>query len=220
MHSVNGGQGLNTGIADAFSLAWRLATVINQPDLHEDAVRNLLLSYDTERRSTAQGVIDVAAALVRDTIREAKTYVGTIQKNAGYITGMGVSYESSGSPLVQASEHGIWRAGFRCPDMVIKPIAGGEERRLYSEVSYGKYMLLSVGKSSPEATGLDGSVMQYIIVPAAASASSSNKTFSGDWVSDEDCFHVVVRPDMYIAFVSEDINTCVSHIGNVFKSKN
>lgn len=87
VHSVNGGQGLNTGIADAFSLAWRLALVLKSPDLRKDAIHTVLRSYDTERRSTAQGVIDVAAALVRDTVREAKTYVGTIERNAGYITG-------------------------------------------------------------------------------------------------------------------------------------
>lgn len=87
VHSVNGGQGLNTGIADAFSLAWRLAMVIRKTVVHKDAVRDLLSSYDVERRSTAQSVIDVAAALVRDTVREAKQYIGTIQKNAGYITG-------------------------------------------------------------------------------------------------------------------------------------
>ena len=87
VHSVNGGQGLNTGIADAFSLAWRLAAVVNNKDLQKESADKILRSYDTERRKTAQGVIDVAAALVRDTIHEAKQYVGTIQKNAGYITG-------------------------------------------------------------------------------------------------------------------------------------
>lgn len=88
VHSVNGGQGLNTGVADAFSLAWRLAAVVSSPStLKPDAADKLLRSYDIERRGTAQGVVDVAAALVRDTVREAKQYVGTIEKNAGYITG-------------------------------------------------------------------------------------------------------------------------------------
>lgn len=29
VHSVNGGQGLNTGIADAFSVSWRLHMILN-----------------------------------------------------------------------------------------------------------------------------------------------------------------------------------------------
>lgn len=220
VHSVNGGQGLNTGIADAFSLAWRLAMVINQPNLDKAAAHKLLLSYDTERRATAQGVIDVAAALVRDTVREAKTYVGTIEKNAGYITGMGVSYEACGSPLVQESVHGAWKAGFRCPDMVIKPLAGGDERRLYAEASYGKYLLLSIGKNQ-ESKDLGLPVTKYSILPegtAAADGHVETNTYTADWATTDDVFHVVVRPDMYIAFVSESIDACESHLNQVFHS--
>ncbi|KAM3529594.1 hypothetical protein MY4038_005319 [Beauveria bassiana] len=219
VHSVNGGQGLNTGIADSFNLAWRLAMVVNQPSLPKEAVHRLLLSYDTERRSTAQGVIDVAARLVRDTVREAKTYVGTIEKNAGYITGMGVSYEAYGSPLVEQSEHGIWKAGFRCPDMVIKPLlSGGEEKRLYSEVSYGKYLLLSIGKAQA-AKESELPVTRYSILPAGASPdATATNTFTGDWVTADDVFYVVVRPDMYIAFVSESLDACESHLNKVFNA--
>ncbi|ATY64540.1 aromatic compound monooxygenase yhj G [Cordyceps militaris] len=217
VHSVNGGQGLNTGIADAFNLAWRLAMVINEPSLGKEAARTLLVSYDTERRSTAQGVIDVAAALVRDTVREAKTYVGTIEKNAGYITGMGVSYEACGSPLIQPSEHGIWKAGFRCPDMVIKPLSGGETRRLYSDVRYGKYLLLSIGKT--EAAKESGHpVTKYSILAEGATVDARSDTFTGDWVAADDAFYVVVRPDMYIAFVSESLAACEAHISKVFQS--
>ncbi|KAK7745593.1 hypothetical protein SLS62_009770 [Diatrype stigma] len=87
VHSVNGGQGLNTGIADAFALTWRVATAITSKSLVPGGASRLIRSYDTERRKVAQEVIDVAARLVRDTIRTAKEYVATIEKNAGYITG-------------------------------------------------------------------------------------------------------------------------------------
>lgn len=87
MHSVNGGQGLNTGIADAFALSWRIATAVLDPNLTADGALKLIRSYDTERRSVAQNVIDVAANLVRDTVHTAAQYVSTIERNAGYITG-------------------------------------------------------------------------------------------------------------------------------------
>lgn len=87
VHSVNGGQGLNTGISDAFGLAWRLALASHPTELASGAVDNILRSYDIERRNTARQVIDVAATLVRDTVHTAKQYVSTIQKNAGFITG-------------------------------------------------------------------------------------------------------------------------------------
>ena len=87
VHSVNGGQGLNTGIADAFALTWRIVTAIKSTSLTPDGALKLIRSYDTERRKVAQEVIDVAARLVRDTIHTAKQYVATIEKNAAYITG-------------------------------------------------------------------------------------------------------------------------------------
>lgn len=87
VHSVNGGQGLNTGIADAFGLTWRVATAVRNASLAPGAAARLIRSYDTERRAVAQDVINVAAKLVRDTMHTAEQYVSTIEKNAGYITG-------------------------------------------------------------------------------------------------------------------------------------
>ena len=87
VHSVNGGQGLNTGIADAFALTWRVVEAVKNTSLAPEGALKLIRSYDTERRKVAQEVIDVAARLVRDTVHTAKQYVATIEKNAGYITG-------------------------------------------------------------------------------------------------------------------------------------
>lgn len=87
VHAVNGGQGLNTGIADAFALAWRLSTTLELEKKGMGVHGSLVRSYDAERRTVAQDVINVAARLVRDTQHTAKQYVGTIEKNAGYITG-------------------------------------------------------------------------------------------------------------------------------------
>ncbi|KZL80264.1 fad monooxygenase [Colletotrichum incanum] len=100
VHSVNGGQGLNTGIADSFALSWRLASILTNDKLSSDATDKLVRSYDIERRTVAQGVIDVAAALVRDTIKSAKEYVSTIEKNAGYITGKLGIYVCRGIPYL------------------------------------------------------------------------------------------------------------------------
>lgn len=92
VHAVNGGQGLNTGIADAFNLIWRVAFAVKGL-----GGSTLLASYDEERRATATGVIDVAAKLVRMTVKTALEYVDIIEKNAAYITGM---YYSQSRPLI------------------------------------------------------------------------------------------------------------------------
>lgn len=78
---------MNTGIADAFALSWRVAAAVQNPKFTTDGALKLIRSYDTERRNVAQNVIDVAANLVRDTVHTAAQYVSTIERNAGYITG-------------------------------------------------------------------------------------------------------------------------------------
>ncbi|MGL5824447.1 MAG: FAD-dependent monooxygenase [Nocardioides sp.] len=53
IHSPAGGQGMNTGLGDAFNLAWKIAMVVN-----DWATPSLLKSYEAERRPVAQTVIN------------------------------------------------------------------------------------------------------------------------------------------------------------------
>jgi len=57
VHSPLGGQGMNTGIQDAFNLAWKLALVAGGR-----APVSLLESYEKERRAVAEDVIAVTRA--------------------------------------------------------------------------------------------------------------------------------------------------------------
>jgi 2-polyprenyl-6-methoxyphenol hydroxylase-like FAD-dependent oxidoreductase len=52
LHSPAGGQGMNTGIQDAFNLAWKLALAVQGR-----AAEGLLDSYQAERRPVAVGVL-------------------------------------------------------------------------------------------------------------------------------------------------------------------
>ncbi|KAH6645021.1 FAD binding domain-containing protein [Truncatella angustata] len=208
VHSVNGGQGLNTGIADAFGIGWRIATAIRHPD----GATQLIQSYDTERRAVAQDVINVAARLVRDTMRSAQEYVATIEKNAGYITGMGVSYDGAGSVLIRASAKGIWTAGKRCPDLDLFELGSEQPQRLYSITRYGRFLILQVGNNhSPKHLFKD--VADYHTVVALEDGSLSKQRgvdedailqFRSAHVTYGDAFVVVVRPDMYIGFVGAE----------------
>jgi 2-polyprenyl-6-methoxyphenol hydroxylase-like FAD-dependent oxidoreductase len=60
IHSPAGGQGMNTGMQDAFNLAWKLAAVING-----DAGDALLDSYDAERVPVAEQVITFTNRLTK-----------------------------------------------------------------------------------------------------------------------------------------------------------
>jgi hypothetical protein len=58
VHSPAGGQGMNTGMQDAFNLAWKLAMVI-----HGDASESLLDSYSPERSAVGDMVLRNATRL-------------------------------------------------------------------------------------------------------------------------------------------------------------
>jgi len=58
VHSPVGGQGMNTGIADAINLAWKLAAVV-----HGRAADTLLDSYDAERRAFAERLVQTTDRL-------------------------------------------------------------------------------------------------------------------------------------------------------------
>jgi 2-polyprenyl-6-methoxyphenol hydroxylase-like FAD-dependent oxidoreductase len=56
IHSPAGGQGMNTGIQDAYNLGWKLAAVV------KGASSALLDSYEAERRPAAAGVLALSNA--------------------------------------------------------------------------------------------------------------------------------------------------------------
>jgi 2-polyprenyl-6-methoxyphenol hydroxylase-like FAD-dependent oxidoreductase len=65
IHSPVGGQGMNTGIGDAFNLAWKLAAVLRQ---RADA--DLLASYQPERRAFAERLVATTDRVFTFTTRD------------------------------------------------------------------------------------------------------------------------------------------------------
>lgn len=177
IHSVNGGQGLNTGLADAFNLMWKLNMVINY-----GTTARLLQSYEDERKPVAHGVIETSGELVRSTKysqkgTHAQDYVEIIQKRAGYITGMGIRYGGQ-SPR-----------GSRLFDLEI--FNGIIKTRLYSLLDYSKFILLIFGDCE-----LDRNLAKFVKVVQIY----SRKCQTGYWTDSPQYRNqaILVRPDSYI----------------------
>jgi 2-polyprenyl-6-methoxyphenol hydroxylase-like FAD-dependent oxidoreductase len=121
IHSPAGGQGMNTGMQDAFNLAWKLAAVI---DGRGGPV--LLDSYDAERRPVAQQIIQFTGdttkswqltgvrRLIRDTELAISSRVGIIKRkvvstlgevNVGYQDGPLAVGTSPPKATVAAGQH-------------------------------------------------------------------------------------------------------------------
>lgn len=130
---------------------------------------------------------------------------------------MGVTYRDLASPLVRASQHGIWNAGDRCPDVRLT-LPNGGETWLYSVVTYGKYLILSLGGALSVEEKYEGIATTYTILAAPGASPTTDvaengvgseefgagSVFKADWLAAEESAVVVVRPDMYIGFVSVD----------------
>lgn len=93
VHSPAGGQGMNTGMQDAYNLGWKLAAVIRGADT------DLLDTYDGERRPVAQAVLE-------DSTKKMQGVIGTATEGGGLsqslstisddlTSGLLISYRSS-----------------------------------------------------------------------------------------------------------------------------
>lgn len=125
---------------------------------------------------------------------------------------MGVSYDGSGSPLIEESTHDIWTAGRRCPDVYLLPSGQQEPKRLYEVLAgqYGKHVVLKIGgdgKSPASADSLNGVARLFKVAPHSAEGRTTGDAdvveFSAEWAKEDDEFVVVVRPDMYIGYVGQ-----------------
>lgn len=173
VHSVNGGQGLNTGLADAFNLIWKLNMVMNH-----GAAPSLLESYEAERQPVARSVIDSSGELVRatkysDDGTHAEDYVKIVERRAGNITGMGIRYGNGGLQ------------GARFHDFEFSK--DGEVKRAYSCLDYTKFTLFLFGATEKV---LEPPAFIQVLRFKEDALKGLNSDYSGK--------AVLVRPDGYI----------------------
>ncbi|MCY1062489.1 FAD-dependent monooxygenase [Nannocystis sp. SCPEA4] len=164
IHSPAGGQGMNTGIQDAFNLAWKLAMVARGA-----ARLELLASYDAERHAVAKRTLEMTDRLFRGatsrrTMSLRKLAVATVLRfrslQARLVRRMsqqGVSYRETG-PVVDARS---WpraspRAGDRAPAAMLRE--GDATVSLHALVASSPKMtlLLMHGSSRSQALSIAG----------------------------------------------------------------
>lgn len=128
IHSPAGGQGMNTGIQDAYNLAWKLALVINGK-----AKATLLESYQSERLPVVKNIVKQTDALTNMALfhksfsKTLKTFTGKISKNSQFmnktaeqLTQVRIRYEKS--PIIHyinKSSRKSPQPGERVPDILV-----------------------------------------------------------------------------------------------------
>jgi 2-polyprenyl-6-methoxyphenol hydroxylase-like FAD-dependent oxidoreductase len=229
IHSPAGGQGMNTGIQDAFNLGWKLALVVRGI-----APAHLLGSYHLERSPVASGVINLTdritrLATVRNSVAQSVRdfllpvvsgidFVG--ERIADRLAELDVNYR--GSAIVENYGGGRVRAGDRAPDADLRE-EGGQARRLFELFQTPRHVLLiflgptaAAEEKAREVEAAfenlpDDLVDRYRIVRGVSSEGTtadlrdiSGLAHAAYGLTDGGM--VLVRPDGYLAYRSDDFD--------------
>jgi len=206
IHSPAGAQGMNTGIQDAYNLAWKLALVIKGV-----AAENLLETYNEERLANAKRLLEstdrmfeLAAgshwllSFIRTTIFPPLAgFVASLEtvskRMFPLISQIGVNYREGTLSEHTDDEPEHAEAGDRLPYFLV----GGKS--IFDKLNEPKFHLLVF--SNREHRNLEnefGDLVDIHVVPIDSRVSEIFGT--------EKEFMVFLRPDNYIAFISPEIS--------------
>ena len=192
VHSPAGGQGMNTGMQDAFNLGWKLALA-----LERHAAPSLLDSYDDERRP-------VAARVIRQTTE---------------LTRLGTARNRTARELRNRALHaatGLAPIRRRIAEEVEETTIDYHLSAIVSDDGHHHRGTIRAGDAAPEATMEDGSSLHnllaaqtghtFIHVGAALPAFDAVLVPPGGAVADRyglvDGATVAIRPDGYVGMVA------------------
>jgi hypothetical protein len=202
VHSAAGGQGMNTGIQDAYNLGWKLAQVLHgAPD-------TLLDTYQAERLPVAEGVLATTSRRHREFQSNFNQAVNTLfagKETYADVSQLSLTYR--GSPLARDLDDttGI-RAGDRAPDALCTRVGSNEQVRLFDLFRGTHFTLLAFGEQPlpqlPEV--YQGSLRAYSVVhPDKITATSDCTIIDSDGLAFRaygitNNALILVRPDGYI----------------------
>ncbi|MGY1735853.1 FAD-dependent monooxygenase [Geodermatophilus sp. SYSU D00684] len=109
LHPPAGGQGMNTGIQDAWNLSWKLALAVRG-----QGSPGLLDSYEAERRPAGKAIVDRAVAIAFTDEMDME------DEKAQFLLEMQMTMNYAGSPLVGQVDGGFAggpEPGHRAPDV-------------------------------------------------------------------------------------------------------
>lgn len=194
VHSPAGGQGMNTGMQDAFNLAWKLALVMQR------RVRPALLaSYSPERSAIGDQVLRNAGRLTEigttrnPLLQELRNLaVGTLgqlhvvqQRIVAQLTEVDLHYAQSPLTRDPPGASRLPAGGERARNLAVTA-GDGTSTRLSDLLRGGRFVVLAVGAAAPALPA------ELAAVAQCATAAASDHYAPG--------YLYLVRPDAYVAF--------------------
>ena len=207
IHSPAGAQGMNTGIQDAYNLAWKLALV-----MHAAAGEGLLDTYNEERLENAKNLLRTTDRMFQ-IVASDEWWLSLLRTNvfppvAGYILGLdtvrnfifpmlsqtGINYRHSSLSRHAGDEDFRVKAGDRMPYVVL------DGTSIYDRLRQPKFHLLAFSNEDRElsADNEHGGLIDFHRL-------KFNDEIAEAFGADRP-FIVLLRPDNYIGFITGRIS--------------
>jgi 2-polyprenyl-6-methoxyphenol hydroxylase-like FAD-dependent oxidoreductase len=211
IHSPAGGQGMNTGIQDAYNLGWKLAAVAKGASLA------LLDTYEAERRPVAAGVLALSNALLEQTLERKNI---TTRRDASTMQ-LGVGYRGSVLVRDDRDEAAPLRAGDRAPDATKLTTVEGE-RRLFDLTRGGRFTLLSFGAApAVEPSPFELRTLHVVERPTGPDDIADTEGHLARAYGATERTLVLIRPDGYVGLISDagDVSAVSDHLAAIASTR-
>ncbi len=209
VHSPAGAQGMNTGIQDSYNLAWKMALI-----LKGSAEEKLLTTYNDERLENARNLLQTTDRMFQ-LVAGSEWLLAFIRTNvvppiAKYIVGLErfrkfifpvISQIAINYPHSRLSHHGDdenfkVKAGDRMPYFLV------DGKSVYDRLHQPKFHWLLFSSSPADISGLASQLgsdyTDLVDVQTLPATPEAAEAFGHD-----EPFNVLLRPDNYIALVSQ-----------------
>ncbi len=228
IHSPAGGQGMNTGMQDAFNLAWKLAAVVNG-----QAGDTLLDSYEAERipvadsviaftdRLTRAGTLSGVPRRIRDVVIRMLSHVPAARRfMANMAEEVNINYRTSPIAVGPAPKHAKVAAGDHLPHAVDAAVQ--KQLSAVCGVQNTGHVLLTVASGHVAPAAGEGQVQVLVTADDIPVAGYDTVIADPNGVVAQrfglkSGGRVVIRPDGYIGAVAslDDTTTVADYFAKV-----
>jgi 2-polyprenyl-6-methoxyphenol hydroxylase-like FAD-dependent oxidoreductase len=214
IHTPAGGQGMNTGMQDAYNLAWKIAYT-----LRGEVNRSVLHTYSSERGKNANHLLQTTDRMF-DVMSGANPFLDFIRLNiltriVGFLTRKATikkrifplisqtAIRYSDNCLTVDSFIGKVKAGVRMPFFIFP-----DGKQIFDYLSEPCFKILFFSDSQPKAIQpwsdikLRTVTYTFTDIPASLFGKESN-------------FYILLRPDNHISYIGKELTKCRDVLNNI-----
>ncbi|HEX4375035.1 MAG TPA: FAD-dependent monooxygenase [Puia sp.] len=214
IHTPAGGQGMNTGIQDAYNLAWKMALT-----LQKKVGDTVLDSYSIEREQNARNLLNTTDKMF-DIMTGSNFFWNFLRLKifpliAGFavknrlirkkifplLSQTGITYHNS--PLTIKSSVANIHAGMRMPYFVFE-----NGKNIFEFLKEPYFKILFFGDE--EKANFQNIITHSLVISKLTFAEIPSLIFKA-----QQNFYILLRPDDHIAFIGDDINICNKYFSQI-----